>query len=89
CCFEVDTPVYDAFSKMQVFDGGCFTADGNDKFHIDLWEVNRRVLLSAGVKADNITVTDLCTRCYPDLFWSHRKTGASRGSLAAFIGMTE
>lgn len=89
CCFEVDTPVYDAFHKMKVFDGNCFTADGNDKFHIDLWEVNRRVLLSAGVKADNITVTDLCTRCYPDLFWSHRKTGPDRGSLAAFIGMTE
>lgn len=89
CCFEVDTPVYDAFSKMRVFDGDCFSADGNEKFHIDLWEVNRRVLLSAGVKAENITVTDLCTRCYPDLFWSHRKTGAARGSLAAFIGMTE
>jgi len=89
CCFEVDTPVYDAFRKMAVFDNTCFTADGNDKFHIDLWEVNRRVLLSAGVKADNITVTDLCTRCYPDVFWSHRKTGPDRGSLAAFIGMTE
>ncbi len=89
CCFEVDAPVYDAFSKMQVFDGACFTADGNDKFHIDLWEVNRRVLLSAGVKAENMTVTDLCTRCHPDLFWSHRKTGPDRGSLAAFIGMTE
>jgi copper oxidase (laccase) domain-containing protein len=89
CCFEVDTPVYDAFSKMQVFDDGCFVYDGGDKYHIDLWEVNRRVLLSAGVKADNITVTDLCTRCHPDLFWSHRKTGPARGSLAAFIGMAE
>ncbi len=89
CCFEVDTPVFDAFSQMSVFDDGCFTAQGEDKFHIDLWEVNRRVLLSAGVCADNITVTDLCTRCYPDVFWSHRKTGAARGSLAAFIGMVE
>lgn len=89
CCFEVDTPVYNAFSKMQVFDDGCFVYDGGDKYHIDLWEVNRRVLLSAGVKADNITVTDLCTRCHPDLFWSHRKTGPARGSLAAFIGMAE
>lgn len=89
CCFEVDTPVYDAFREMQVFDDGCFIYDVGDKYHIDLWEVNRRVLLSAGVKADNITVTDLCTRCYPELFWSHRKTGPGRGSLAAFIGMTE
>lgn len=89
CCFEVDTPVFDAFEKMQVFDDGCFVYDGGDKYHIDLWEVNRRVLLSAGIRADNVTVTDLCTRCYPDLFWSHRKTGPARGSLAAFIGMID
>lgn len=89
CCFEVDTPVFDAFSQMSVFDDACFTPKGEDKFHIDLWEVNRRVLLSAGVCADHIMVTDLCTRCYPDVFWSHRKTGAARGSLAAFIGMVE
>ena len=38
---------------------------------------------------DDITVTDLCTRCHPDLFWSHRKTGDARGSLAAFIALTD
>lgn len=89
CCFEVDTPVFDAFKEMQVSDDACFVPKAGDKYHIDLWEVNRRVLLSAGVKEDNITVTDLCTRCHPELFWSHRFTGPDRGSLAAFIGMTE
>jgi len=89
CCFEVDTPVYDAFCKVPVFDEGCFTADGGDKYHIDLWEVNRRYLVEAGVKPENITVTDLCTRCYPDVLWSHRATGGVRGSLAAFIAIAE
>ena len=89
CCFEVDTPVYEAFSKVDVFDAECFEAKENDKFHIDLWEVNRRFMLSAGVKAGNITVTDLCTRCHPDVFWSHRATGGQRGSLAAFISIAE
>lgn len=87
CCFEVDTPVYDAFCEVEVFDDACFTAKPNDKYHIDLWEVNRRFMLAAGVKADNITVTDLCTRCHPEIFWSHRATGGQRGSLAAFIGL--
>lgn len=87
CCFEVDEPVYTAFCDVPEFGDGCYTNDGNGKYHIDLWEVNRRILLSVGVAAEHITVTDLCTRCHPDTFWSHRACGNDRGSLAAFISL--
>ena len=89
CCFEVDTPVYDAFCKVPVFDAGCFTADPGDKFHINLQEVNRRWMLRSGIQPEHITVTDLCTKCRPDVFWSHRVTGDARGSLAAFIAIAD
>ena len=89
CCFEVDTPVFDAFCKVPVFDDGCFTADPNDKFHIDLWEVNRRYLLESGILPEHITVTDICTKCNSDVLWSHRVTGDARGSLAAFIAIAD
>ena len=89
CCFEVDAPVYEAFAKTPFFDPSCAVDDQNGKYHVDLWELNRRILLSAGVPAENITVGDLCTRCYPDLFWSHRATGGKRGSLAGVIALTE
>ncbi len=89
CCFEVDTPVIEEFAKLPFFDGDCYTDDKNGKYHIDLWEVNRRYLLEAGVKANNITVADVCTRCHPDQLWSHRYCGNDRGSLAAFIAITE
>lgn len=89
CCFEVDTPVYEAFCQVEVFDSTCFTEGGGGKYHIDLWQVNRRWLMQTGVPLENITVTDLCTRCHPDLFWSHRKTGNDRGSLAAFIALAD
>ena len=87
CCFEVDTPVYEAFSGMGEFDDTCFQARPGDKFYIDLWEVNRRILMEAGIDPRHITVTDLCTRCHPDVFWSHRVTGGDRGSLAGFIAL--
>ncbi len=87
CCFEVDAPVAEAFEALSVTDGDCCREVGDGKFFVDLWETNRRILLSAGVKAENITVTDLCTRCHPQLFWSHRFSGAARGSLAAFIAL--
>lgn len=88
CCFEVDAPVYEAFSALSLFDETCYRQRG-EKFDIDLWEINRRILLEAGITEAHLTVTDLCTRCYPDVFWSHRATGGQRGSLAAFIAIEE
>lgn len=87
CCFEVDTPVVEEFRKLPLFDAACFTDDGNGKYHVNLWEVNRRILLSAGVTPEHITVTDLCTRCHPEVLWSHRATGGQRGSAAGFLGL--
>lgn len=87
CCFEVDTPVYDAFRGMEGWDESCVRVRPGEKFDIDLWEVNLRILLEAGVREDHITITDVCTKCHSDVFWSHRVTGQERGSLAGFIAM--
>lgn len=89
CCFEVDAPVITEFRKLPVYDEGCYQPVGDDKALIDLWEVNRRTLMEAGVKAEHITVTDLCTKCHPAVFWSHRITGPRRGSLAGAIAIHE
>ncbi len=89
CCFEVDGPVITAFQKLPFYDEGCYQPIGDDKAHINLWEVNRRTLVQAGVQPSHITVTDLCTKCHPDVFWSHRVTGGNRGSLAGCIAIQE
>ncbi len=85
CCFEVDEPVAEAFAAAGMAEY-CH-ADGNGKYHIDLRAVNRRFMLEAGIPAAQITVADLCTRCHPDVLWSHRACGKERGSLAAFISI--
>ena len=89
CCFEVDEPVRLAFAEAIAFAADCTREVGNGKSYIDLWEINRRTLVEAGVKAEHITVTDLCTRCHPNVFWSHRATGGKRGSLAGCIAIAE
>lgn len=89
CCFEIDEPVYKEFEKLPFFDEKCGHPDGNGKYHVNLWEVNRQILLRAGILEENLSVTDLCTRCYPDIFWSHRYTGPQRGSLAGMIMIKE
>ena len=58
-------------------------ADG--KALLDLKGVNARRLVQLGVPAGQITVSDACTMCRPDVFWSHRATDGRRGVQAAVI----
>jgi YfiH family protein len=47
---------------------------GNErgKYHLDLGEANRLTLLRAGVPADHIAVSNVCTMCNVDTFYSYR-----------------
>ena len=85
-CFEVDEPVAAEFLKLP--DSGHFvTGPVGEKYHVDLWECNRRFLLEAGVPAEQITVGKVCTMCESDLLFSHRKTQGRRGSNCAFLAL--
>jgi polyphenol oxidase len=88
CCFEVDTPVYEIFAQMQdLLPMEWIQADGGGKYHIDLWEANRRILQKCGVPQENITISALCTQCNPELLFSHRASGGKRGGLSAFLAI--
>lgn len=84
CCFETHNDVPDAMLDALGDAAMCaITDDGNGKFHVDLKELNRIWLQKVGVT--KIDVSGDCTACQPDRFWSHRKVGNARGSLAAII----
>ena len=88
CCYEVDDPVINEINKLSYLDmSRCYTSKGNGKYMLDLREVNREILLNAGVKPENIDVADLCTCCNSDIFHSHRATSGKRGTLGAFISL--
>lgn len=59
------------------------------KYQLDLWLANYIVLRRAGILAENIDVTDICTNCNPEYLFSHRATDGRRGNLAAFLMMKE
>ncbi len=84
CCFETHSDVPDAMrAALGSAAEAAITDDGDGKFHVDLKELCRIWLLNAGVT--KIDVSEDCTACQPDRFWSHRKVGNARGSLAAII----
>ncbi|MCI1966466.1 MAG: peptidoglycan editing factor PgeF [Oscillospiraceae bacterium] len=88
CCFEVDFPVYEVFAGMKDLSPQDWTReDGGGKYHIDLWQVNRRILMSAGVPDQNIFISGFCTQCHPDLLFSHRASHGKRGGLSAFLAL--
>jgi YfiH family protein len=66
CCYEVGPEV------SALFDDD-LTAAGR----LNLWEAAERALRRAGV--GRVERVDLCTRCHPKLFFSHRRSGRARG----------
>lgn len=85
CCYEVDTACADHFYALGLDSSKFIFPAQNGKFMVDLLECNRQILLSAGVKEENIVISDLCTKCNSDLLWSHRATGGKRGTMSAFM----
>jgi polyphenol oxidase len=43
--------------------------------HFDLKAISRWQLLNAGLREENIQISDICTRCHTDLFYSYRGEG--------------
>lgn len=95
-CYEVGEEVAQIFHS--VFDSAYHAAmapfirepvlkegERQDHYLASLWEANRISLMRAGVLPGHITVTDLCTHCHPDYFFSHRRMGTQRGLQAAFL----
>jgi YfiH family protein len=58
-----------------------------NKVLLDLKKANRAQLVEAGVREENIFVTELCTSCDVDRLFSYRKEGASSGRLMGVIGI--
>jgi YfiH family protein len=54
---------------------------------LDLRKANRAQLLDAGLREQNIVVSDLCTACRRDLFFSYRKEAGTTGRLMSVIGI--
>ena len=86
CCFETHEDVPNAMtSALSTAVLRHIKIKENGKFAVDLKAINAMRLEQAGLDPDHIAVSTLCTACHPEMFWSHRKLGTSRGSMAAAI----
>ena len=86
CCFEVGGEVIGAAQSYLGGDlDGLYTPGNPGKYYLDLKGANARRLLQLGLREENIAVSDECTVCSHEKYWSHRYTKGARGSQGALI----
>lgn len=83
CCFETDADVPDAMSEAFGEEAKPFIHPRDNKYYVNLKEINALVLRRAGVR--HIEISTDCTVCQSHRFWSHRVTRGERGSQGAII----
>ncbi len=77
CCYRVSGEFRDIFP-------GAVAGNGEDAF-FDLSGFNKQVLLSSGLKPENIRESGLCTACMERDFFSYRREGGSAGRMLSVI----
>jgi YfiH family protein len=94
CCYEVDDVVADRVKGALVDTGAepevvmqVLMTKPENKYRLNLQQLNREFITKAGVLSSHIEVTELCTSCSTDVFFSHRKEGGSTGRMVAWIAM--
>ena len=83
CHFGTDADVPQAVLEAFGPEAAAFIQQRGEKYYIDLKQVNALCLRRCGVR--HIEISENCTYCESDRFWSHRVTRGDRGSQGAVI----
>lgn len=97
CCYEVDDYVLSRVKQVMdelVIDNAAdgsfppiYEEAGNGKYNLSLQQMNRQIMIKAGILPSHIEMSSLCTSCRTDLLFSHRKENGKTGRMAAWIGL--
>jgi purine-nucleoside/S-methyl-5'-thioadenosine phosphorylase / adenosine deaminase len=85
CCYQVDSTIANAFLKQKDREHFLFAGKGKNKWMLDLAQANWRQILDGGVPQENIEISDRCTKCNQDIFFSHRGAGGITGRQINFM----
>ena len=84
CCYEVGRDVLDAV--VAATGEGDYHKVRDGKLCLDLPEANLRQAISVGVMNHHVWISDECTWCHPEKYYSYRYDQAT-GRQGGFIGM--
>ena len=86
CCYEVGEDVYRAIKDAfpETF-RDLLEEKGNGRWFFNISQSNCTVLQDAGVLRENISISNFCTICRQDLFFSYRGSQGETGRMAAIL----
>ncbi|MDI3279996.1 MAG: peptidoglycan editing factor PgeF [Bacillota bacterium] len=87
CCYQVGDEVAAEFRRTYAGWRDFLRPAQGGGWRLDLWEANRQALQEIGVVDSNLSLSQMCTACHPELFYSHRRDGGRTGRMAALIGL--
>ena len=85
CCYEVSYDLIDKFEKLLPNADEKIYEIRDEKYYLNLWEVNTQILKEFGVLKSNIINMNICTSCNCDRFFSYRKHEKTPKRIGTFI----
>lgn len=72
CCYEVSEDLYNKFKDKFPNTNHDLYKIKNNKYYLNLQNINKYSLESLNIKSQNIIILDICTNCNCDKFHSYR-----------------
>jgi polyphenol oxidase len=89
-CYIVDDFVINLVEKrLEDVEKKPYNLIKDNQYQLDLRELNKQILINSGILESNILVTNYCTSCHSEMFFSHRGDGGKTGRMMSFIGWKE
>lgn len=83
--YEVGPEVAEMFVKQFGMDNIFTPIKKSEKSLLNLWEVNKQILINSGIPEQQIEIAKMCTYSNSELFYSARRDGVKTGRLASGI----
>ncbi|MCD8508651.1 MAG: peptidoglycan editing factor PgeF [Bacillus sp. (in: Bacteria)] len=90
CCYLVDDYVINFVEdKLSNNDAKPYKEVSQGQYSLNLKDLNKLLMMKAGIREENIHVSSYCTSCNSELFFSHRRDKGKTGRMMSFMGRKE
>lgn len=83
--YEVGEEVIKAAKNIIPNPDKTIIGKNDGKFHFNLWEANRQIMLKLGMKPENIEISSECSFKNSDKYFSARRNGINTGRMVSGI----